>query len=84
MLVGLALYADDSVPNSGSNAQLIVCRPSTILQLEGEPVPYCYPPAVAGSLEAVLGLRCYCTTIARLPSGVSVISGAAYLASTFA
>lgn len=84
VLVGLALFADDNIPNASSNAQIIVCRPDTILLLEGEPVPYCYPPSVAGSLEAVLGVRCYTTTIPRFPTGIASISGAAYLASQFA
>ena len=81
---GLALVADDNIPASGSNTQIIVCKPSTILQLEGAPVSYVYPPSFAGSLDAVLGVRQYVSTIARFPSGVSVISGSAYAASTFA
>lgn len=84
VLVGLALFADDNIPNASSNAQIVICRPDTILLLEGEPVPYCYPPSVAGSLEAILGVRCYMTAIPRFPSGVAAISGAAYLASQFA
>ena len=83
VLVGLALYADDNIPLSGSNAQIIVTRPDHILLLEGAPMPYCYPPTFAGNLEAVLGVRSYVATIARFPAGVSVISGAAYAASTF-
>lgn len=81
---GLALFADDNVPASGADAQIIVCRPDTILQLEGAPIPYLYPPSVAGSLEGILGLRQYVATIARFPSGVATISGSAYTATTFA
>jgi hypothetical protein len=61
----------------------VIARPDTILQLEGAPIPYCYPPTYAGNLDAVLGARAYVATIPRFPSGVSVISGAAYAASTF-
>ena len=86
VLTGLALFADDGVPNLGSTAftQLIVTRPDTILLLEGAPIPYVYPPSVAGSLEAVLGVRAYVCCIAKYASGVSTISGSAYTASTFA
>ena len=86
VLVGLALFQDDNIPNLGttSNTQVIVTRPETILQLEGAPIPYLYPPAVAGSLDAILGLRAYCATITRFKEGVSTITGSAYKASTFA
>ena len=84
VLNGLALFADDSIPLSGSNTQVIVTRPSKILQLESAPVSYLMPQGAAGNLEAVMGVRQYVATVARFPSGVSVISGAAYAASTFA
>ena len=86
VLVGLALYADDNLPNLGStsNQQVVVTRPDTILLLEGAPIPYVYPPSVAGSLEGILGVRAYICTIAKYASGVSTISGSAYAAATFA
>jgi hypothetical protein len=84
VLTGLALFADDLVPVSGSNTQIIVCRPSTILLLEGAPVSYLAPQGAAGNLEAIAGVRAYVTAISRYPSGVSNITGAAYAASTFA
>jgi len=86
VLVGLALFQDDNIPNVGttSNTQVIVTRPDTIVQLEGAPVPYLYPPSVAGTLDAILGLRCYVATITRFKEGVSTITGSAYKASTFA
>lgn len=34
--------------------------------------------------DSNIGVRCYVSTITRLPAGVSVISGSAYAASTFA
>jgi hypothetical protein len=83
VLVGLALFGDDNVPNSGSNAQIIVRRPDTILHLEGAPLFYCYPQSFAVNLEAVLGVRCYIATIARFPSGVASVSGSAYSAAQF-
>lgn len=65
--------------------QLIVTRPREILLLKGEPVVYAYPAGgVANNLEAILGVKQYVTAIARFPSGVSVITGNAYAASTFA
>jgi len=86
VLTGLALFQDDNIENVGttSNTQVIVCRPETILQLEGVPTPYLYPPSVAGTLNAVLGLRAYTATIARFKEGVSTITGSGYKASTFA
>ena len=86
VLVGCALFADDNVPTVGttSQTQLVVCRPDTILQLEGNPIPYVYPPSIAGSLTAILGARCYTATIARFKEGVATVSGSAYSASTFA
>jgi hypothetical protein len=84
VIAGLAHFADDNILPSGSNTQLIVCRPSTILQLEGAPIPYLFTPTQAQSLEAVLGVRCYVATLARYASGVATISGSAYAASTFA
>jgi len=86
VVVSLALFEDNNVPNLGTtaNTQIIVCRPETILQLEGSPIPYLYPPSAAGSLDAILGLRAYCATIARFKEGVASVSGSAYKASTFA
>jgi hypothetical protein len=81
---GLALYGDDNLPLSGSNLQILVARPDTVSLFEGTPIPYLYPPSIAGSLLAVLGLRSYAAAIPRYPTGAAVISGAAYLGSTFA
>jgi hypothetical protein len=83
ILDGLCLFADDSIANSGSNTQIIVARPDTVLLYEGSPIPYCSPPTVAGSLEAVLGVRAYTATIPLYPEGVATISGKAYEASQF-
>jgi hypothetical protein len=86
VLTGLALYADDSIPTTttANFAQIIVTRPSKILQLESAPVSYLMPQGAAANLESVLGVRQYVATIARFPSGVAVIGGAAYAAATFA
>ena len=83
LLAGLALFGDSNIPNSGSNIQIVVARMNTILHMEAEPVPYLYPPTYAGSLDAVLGVRQYVATVPEYGSGVSVISGSAYAASTF-
>lgn len=84
VLVGLALFGNSNIPLSGSNTQVIVTRAGTILLLEGEPIPYVYPPTYAGNLDALLGIRAYVATLPRYPAGVAVISGSAYAASTFA
>jgi hypothetical protein len=83
---GLALFADDNINTVGTAAlnQVIVTRPSTILLLEGEVVPYLYPQGAAGNLESILGVREYVTAIPRYPNGVAAISGFAYAASNFA
>lgn len=83
VLAGLDLYGDTNIPNSGSNIQIVVARPDTILQLNGTPVLYLMPQSGAGSLEATIGVRQYTTTIARFPDAVATVSGAAYAASTF-
>jgi len=86
VLVGLALFAEDQIPNSGttSNQQILVSRPETVLHMEGAVIPFVYPPTVAGSLEAVLGVRQYVATIPRYPSGTAIVGGSAYASSTFA
>jgi hypothetical protein len=84
VVAGLACFADDSIPNTSGNVQIVITRPDHILLLEGAPMPYLYPESFAGNLTAVLGVRCYVATIARFPSGVAIVSGAAYAASTFA
>jgi hypothetical protein len=83
---GLALFADDQIPTTttANFAQLIVTRPSKILQLESAPVSYLMPQGAAANLEAVMGVRRYVATIARYASGVAVIGGAAYAGATFA
>lgn len=84
VLGGLALFADDSIPESGSNTQVVVCRADTILHLESAPVFSLFPQGAAGNLESQAIARQYVATIPRWPSGVASISGAAYAASTFA
>jgi hypothetical protein len=84
VLSGLALFADDSIPVSGSDTQVIVTRPRAILQLESAPITYLAPQGSASNLESVLGVRQYIATVPRYPSAVSVVSGAAYAAATFA
>jgi hypothetical protein len=86
VLTGLALFGDDNIPKVGTTeqTQLIVTRPNRILQIEAAPVPYCFPPTVAGSLEAVLGVRQYVATIPRWKEAVAVVNGKAYEATTFA
>jgi hypothetical protein len=85
VISGLALFSDDQIPTTttANFAQIIVTRPSKILQLESAPVSYLMPQGAAANLEAVMGVRQYVTTIARFPSAVAVIGGAAYQASNF-
>jgi hypothetical protein len=86
-LAGLALFENNSIPTvaTSTQTQVIVCRPSTILQLEGPVVPYVYPQAAATTLDAILGLRCYVATISRFRGeGVVSIFGSAYKTSNFA
>jgi hypothetical protein len=83
---GLALFADDQIPTTttANFQQIIVTRPSKILQLESAPVSYLMPQGAAANLEAVMGVRQYVATVARFPSAVAVIGGAAYAAAGFA
>jgi len=84
VLGGLALFGDSNIPTTTNFCQIVVCRPDTILLLEGPPVTYVRPQFQAGNLEPVVGVYEYTTAIAKFPQGVAVISGAAYTASTFA
>jgi len=83
---GLALFSDDNLPALGttSELQILVARPDTVSLFEGTPIPYLYPPSIAGSLLAVLGLRSYAAVIPTHPTGAAIITGSAYSASTFA
>jgi hypothetical protein len=86
-LAGLALFEDNSIPTVGTttNTQILVCRPSTILQLEGPAVAYVYPQAAASTLDAIIGLRSYVATVSRFRGeGIVSVSGSAYKSSTFA
>lgn len=82
----LATFIDDNIPNLGTTSQLqiLVARPSSTALLEGTPIPYLYPPSIAGSLLAICGIRSYAAVIPRFPTGAAVITGTAYTASTFA
>ena len=80
---GLSMFADDNIAPSGSNTQIVVCKPSTILHLAGDVMTNAYPQGAAGNLESQVIVRQYVTTIPRYPTGVAAISGAAYLSSQF-
>jgi hypothetical protein len=85
-VAGLYLHSDDNISTYGTtaNTQVLVARLTSILIMRGAPIPYCYPPTLAESLEAVLGVRQYVAVIPLYPKSVSVITGSAYTASTFA
>jgi len=82
-IAGLFHFADDNIPNSGSDTQLIVTRPSYTLLLEGAPVTALFPQYGAGNLDPVISIRSYVACVPRYPAAVSAISGAAYTATTF-
>ncbi len=71
-------YADDNIPASGSNAQLLVARPKEIYTFDGENYAFAYPQTSAGTLTVQIGMRTYVGAVVRFPKSVAVISSAAY------
>lgn len=86
VLSQLAVFTDDNLPEYGttSNYQVVVARPDTVVVFKSTPIFYLFPQTLAGSLEALIGVRQYTATIPRWPEGVCTITGAAYAASHFA
>ena len=77
-IAATGVYADASIPASGSNDVMLVANPaSTILPL-GEPVAQILPETAAGSLGVVVRLYRYGVPVVRYPAGCATITGAAY------
>jgi hypothetical protein len=75
---GLLWYADDNIPASGANTQLIVVRPSEILAFESDPFVFAYPETQAEHLSVVVGLRKYVAVLPRYAKATATIGGASY------
>ena len=69
---------DDNIPLSGSNNQILVSRPSSVLTFESDPIPFAYPETFAPNLTVQIGLRFYTAVVARFPNAHAVITGTAY------
>ncbi len=78
---GLAMAADDSIPASGSNFQVLVARADTTILAESVPFLRTVPQALAGSLDDVLIADSYVAAVPRYP--VAAITGAFYAATQF-
>ena len=74
-------YMDDNIPASGSNNQILVSRPSSIILLESGMIPFAYVETFAPNLTVQVGLRIYAAAAARFPNAHAVISGNAYATS---
>lgn len=74
----LAWHTDDNIPASGSNTQLLVCRPREIYTFDGENYAFAYPQTSANTLTVQIGLRTYVGAVVRFPKSVAAISSAAY------
>lgn len=74
----LRWFADDNIPASGGNTQILVARPQELLTFDGDPIAYAYPETLANQLSVVVGLRAYIAVVARYPKAVAAISGATY------
>ena len=72
---------DDNIPASGSNAQILVSRPSSVILLESAMIPFAYPETYAPTLSVAVGLRIYTAAVARFPNAHAIISGTAYATS---
>jgi hypothetical protein len=79
VLPGAALwFTDDSIPASGSNTQLVVSRPDTILAFEGAPVLRAFEETDAAQLSVVVQLYGYACVLPRYPKATAVATGNAY------
>lgn len=74
----LRWHTDDNIPALGSNTQIIVARPETVVTFDGEETSFAYPETSAQSLSVVVGLRAYVAAVVRFPKAIASISGAAY------
>jgi hypothetical protein len=74
----IAWFLDDNIPATGSNTQLIVSRPNTVVSFEGDPIPWSYPETRATTLSVVVGMRKYLAVGPRFPNAHAVITGNAY------
>ena len=85
-LLGLSVYHDGNIIASGSNAQLLVARPSELLVQVSEPYfQVVIADGQATSLSLTMQAYCYVGVVARHSAAVQVVTGAAYTSTpTFA
>ncbi|WP_249021051.1 hypothetical protein [Conexibacter sp. S30A1] len=84
---GLRAFADLNIPTvgTGSQYQIIVCDPSNVLWMAGQPIFSLMPSGgVAGNLEAWVTVRQYVACFPIWPQGIASITGAGYDAGNFA
>lgn len=84
---GLRAFADLNVPNYGTTSQyqIVVCDPSNILWMAGQPIFSLMPSGgVAGNLEAWITVRQYVAAFPIWPQGIASITGAGYDSANFA
>jgi hypothetical protein len=75
----LLWFVDENVPANGSNTQIVVSRPSTIVLMEGDvPTVRVFPETLAENLQAIVQLYNYVCCIPRYPSATATVTGAAY------
>jgi len=74
----IAWFADDNIPASGSNTQIIVARPQEMVTFEADPVVYAWPETYGPNLSVLVSLVEYVAAVARFPLAFSVISGNTY------
>jgi hypothetical protein len=74
----MAWFSDDNIPALGSNTQIIVSRPNSVLTFESDIVSFAYPENGATTLTVMVGVREYAAVVARFPNAHSVITGTAY------
>ncbi|WP_249020565.1 hypothetical protein [Conexibacter sp. S30A1] len=84
---GLRAFADLNIPTvgTGSQYQIIVCDPSNVLWMAGQPIFSLMPSGgVAGNLEAWVTVRQYVACFPIWPQGIASITGAGYDSANFA
>lgn len=77
-LLGLPVFWDNSIPKTGSNAQLLVASMPDVLTVCTDPVVRAFPETYAAELVVTLQMYGLVGVVAKHANAVQVLSGNAY------
>jgi hypothetical protein len=77
-ILDIPVYEDGNIPNSGSNAQLLVVNAGELFSLVTAPSFEVWPEPYAANLSVLCRLYALTATIVRHAAAVQVITGAGY------